>query len=88
MAPRSTLCRVWQVISDRHFGPKSKLRVSWIRDPWYRYLHMLIATSIAPREESRECCNQGDLFFLYCLYWGETWWSILALPQTSLGLVP
>ncbi|MFS7952743.1 hypothetical protein Hanom_Chr07g00610531 [Helianthus anomalus] len=33
----------------------------------YRYLHRLIATSIAPREQSREWCNLGDLFYTYCI---------------------
>ncbi|MFS8013864.1 hypothetical protein Hanom_Chr15g01338031 [Helianthus anomalus] len=72
MAPRSTLCRFWQVISDRCFGPNSKSKVSWIRDLLYCYMHRLIATPIAPREESREWCNQGDLFYMYCLVWGKT----------------
>ncbi|KAJ0430060.1 hypothetical protein HanHA300_Chr17g0664591 [Helianthus annuus] len=72
MPPRTTLLRFWQTISTRRFGPKSKSRASLITDPLYRYLHKLIATSIAPREKSREWCNQGDLFYLYYLIWGET----------------
>ncbi|KAJ0940349.1 hypothetical protein HanRHA438_Chr02g0082341 [Helianthus annuus] len=71
MAPRTTLMRFWQVISQHRFGTTSKQRASYITDPLYRYLHKLIATSIAPREQSREWCTQGDLFYLYCLIWGE-----------------
>ncbi|MFS7928411.1 hypothetical protein Hanom_Chr04g00320431 [Helianthus anomalus] len=72
MAPRTTLLRFWQVISPHRFSPRSKSRASCITDPLSRYLHKLIATSIAPREKSREWCNRGDLFYLCCLIWGET----------------
>ncbi|XP_035837093.1 uncharacterized protein LOC118485003 [Helianthus annuus] len=71
MPPRTTLMRFWQVISQHRFGTTSKQRASYITDPLYRYLHKLIATSITPREQSREWCTQGDLFHLYCLIWGE-----------------
>ncbi|MFS7998894.1 hypothetical protein Hanom_Chr12g01159571 [Helianthus anomalus] len=53
------------------FDTSSKKRASYITDPPYRYLHKLIATSIAPREQSREWCTPGDLLYLYCLIWGE-----------------
>ncbi|MFS7951715.1 hypothetical protein Hanom_Chr07g00598381 [Helianthus anomalus] len=66
MPPCSTLVRFWQVIDLGRFG-RSKSRVSRIRDPLYRYLHGLIVTSIALREQSRGRCNHGDLFYLYCL---------------------
>ncbi|MFS8033160.1 hypothetical protein Hanom_Chr17g01566241 [Helianthus anomalus] len=67
MAACMTLLRFWQRIRPHRFGPRSKSRSSCIPDPLYRYLHKLIATSIAPREKSREWCNQGDLFYLYYL---------------------
>ncbi|KAJ0736213.1 hypothetical protein HanPI659440_Chr11g0441021 [Helianthus annuus] len=59
----------WQVIAgaDHWEHDKSKGRVSFVRDPLYRYLHHLLATSISARGYSRECCTTTDLFFLYCL---------------------
>ncbi|MFS7945677.1 hypothetical protein Hanom_Chr06g00527031 [Helianthus anomalus] len=38
----------------------------------YRYLHRLIATPIASREQSHECCNLGDSFYMYCLIWRQS----------------
>ena len=66
MLPRSTLVSFLMVIVTRLFG-KTKGRYTAIRDPLYRYLHRCIATSIAPRFQSREWCNKSDLFYLYCL---------------------
>ncbi|MFS7920776.1 hypothetical protein Hanom_Chr03g00228721 [Helianthus anomalus] len=45
-ALRSTVVRFWGVIGRGPFG-RSKARVSCIVDLIYRYLHRLIATSIA-----------------------------------------
>ncbi|KAF5761333.1 hypothetical protein HanXRQr2_Chr16g0763881 [Helianthus annuus] len=59
----------WQVIAgENHWEhDKSKGRVSFVRDPLYRYLQHLLATSISARGYSREWCTTTDLFFLYCL---------------------
>ncbi|KAJ0804223.1 hypothetical protein HanPI659440_Chr02g0035641 [Helianthus annuus] len=66
---KPTLVGFWQVIAgaDHWEHEKSKGRVSFVRDPLYRYLHHLLATSISARGYSREWCTTTDLFFLYCL---------------------
>ncbi|KAM0048893.1 putative FHY3/FAR1 family protein [Helianthus debilis subsp. tardiflorus] len=66
---KPTLVGFWQVIAgENHWEyEKSKGRVSFVRDPLYRYLHHLLATSISARGYSREWCTTTDLFFLYCL---------------------
>ncbi|MFS8017614.1 hypothetical protein Hanom_Chr15g01382491 [Helianthus anomalus] len=61
-APCTALLRFLRVISQHPFGPRSKSRSSYITDPLYCYLHKLIATSIAPREKSREWYNQEISF--------------------------
>ncbi|KAJ0851365.1 hypothetical protein HanPSC8_Chr13g0591361 [Helianthus annuus] len=59
----------WQVIAgaDHWEHDKSKGRVSFVRDPLYRYLHHLLAISISARGYSREWCTTTYLFFVYCL---------------------
>ncbi|KAM0055397.1 hypothetical protein Hdeb2414_s0006g00205591 [Helianthus debilis subsp. tardiflorus] len=66
---KPTLVGFWQVIAgENHWEhEKSKGRVSFVRDPLYRYLHHLLATSISACGYSREWCTTTDLFFLYCL---------------------
>ncbi|KAM0064476.1 hypothetical protein Hdeb2414_s0003g00103391 [Helianthus debilis subsp. tardiflorus] len=66
---KPTLVGFWQVIAgaDHWEHDKSKGRVSFVKDPLYRYLHHLLATSISARGYSREWCTTTDLFFLYCL---------------------
>ncbi|XP_035836908.1 uncharacterized protein LOC118484905 [Helianthus annuus] len=66
---KPTLVGFWQVIAgaDHWEHEKSKGRVSFVRDPLYRYLHHLLATSISARGYSRGWCTTTDLFFLYCL---------------------
>ncbi|KAL8239381.1 hypothetical protein R6Q59_015948 [Mikania micrantha] len=61
----------WPHIADDLFAG-TKARVSRIRDPLIRYMHLLIATSIAGRGRSREWCMSQDLFYLYCLITGRT----------------
>lgn len=60
----------WSVISAGPF-PWPTGKASAITDPLYRYLHRLIATSIAPRKESRDRVTTTDLFYLYCLLTGR-----------------
>ncbi|KAJ0644415.1 hypothetical protein HanRHA438_Chr16g0754041 [Helianthus annuus] len=66
---RPTLLGFWQVIAGANHWEhdKSKGRVSFIRDPLYRYMHHMLATSIAARGYNREWCTSTDLFFFYCL---------------------
>ena len=64
-----TLQRFWYVISGGGFFTDSSRRASDIVDPLHRYMHMLIAWSMAPRYRGREHVTSGDLFFLYCLIW-------------------
>ncbi|KAL8204993.1 hypothetical protein R6Q57_010616 [Mikania cordata] len=67
----ATLRAWWPLIADDPFVG-TKARVSRIRDPLIRYMHRLIATSIAGRGRSREWCTLQDLFYLYCLITGRT----------------
>ncbi|KAL8214005.1 hypothetical protein R6Q57_003454, partial [Mikania cordata] len=62
----ATLRAWWPHIAEDPFVG-TKARVSRIRDPLIRYMHLLIATSIAGRGRSREWCTLQDLFYLYCL---------------------
>ncbi|KAJ0836713.1 hypothetical protein HanRHA438_Chr16g0770101 [Helianthus annuus] len=63
----------FQVLASDRLGSLWPLEVEGFtyQRPLFRYLHRLIATYITPCEQSREWCNQGDLFYLYCLIWGE-----------------
>ncbi|KAL8216770.1 hypothetical protein R6Q57_023607 [Mikania cordata] len=67
----ATLRAWWPLIADDPFAG-TKARVSRIRDPLIRYMHRLIATSIAGHGRSREWCTLQDLFYLYCLVTGHT----------------
>ncbi|KAD5803697.1 hypothetical protein E3N88_15057 [Mikania micrantha] len=67
----ATLRAWWPLIADDPFAG-TKARVTRIRDPLIRYMHRLIATSIAGRGRSREWCTLQDLFYLYCLITGRT----------------
>jgi hypothetical protein len=55
----------WPTIGEHAFGGGS--RVSNIRDPLYRYMHRMIATSIAGRGKGTERVTAIDLFYLRCL---------------------
>ncbi|KAF5774746.1 hypothetical protein HanXRQr2_Chr13g0604181 [Helianthus annuus] len=66
MMDRQTLISFWRVISRAPFG-KSWQKATTIKDPLYRYLHHVIASTIVPRGSSKENVNLSDLFFLYCL---------------------
>ncbi|KAF5814804.1 hypothetical protein HanXRQr2_Chr03g0115241 [Helianthus annuus] len=66
MMDRQTLISFWRAISRAPFG-KSWQKATTIRDPLYRYLHHVIASTIVPRGSSKEKVNLSDLFFLYCL---------------------
>jgi hypothetical protein len=66
--PIDELVAWWPAIGDGPFTSES--RSSDIRDPLYRYLHRLIATSITGRRSGVERCTSRDLFFLRCLLRG------------------
>ncbi|KAJ0495393.1 hypothetical protein HanIR_Chr12g0608291 [Helianthus annuus] len=66
MMDRQTLISFWRAISRAPFG-KSWQKATTIRDPLYRYLHHVIASTIVSRGSSKEKVNLSDLFFLYCL---------------------
>ncbi|MFS8022711.1 hypothetical protein Hanom_Chr16g01442711 [Helianthus anomalus] len=53
---RPTLLGFWQVIvgANHWEHDKSNGRVSFIRDPLYRYMHHMLATSIVVRDYNRE----------------------------------
>ncbi|MFS7941809.1 hypothetical protein Hanom_Chr06g00480751 [Helianthus anomalus] len=70
MMDRQTLISFWRAISRVPFG-KSWQKATTIRDPLYRYLHQVIASTIVPRGSSKEKVNLSDHFFLYCLLRGQ-----------------
>jgi hypothetical protein len=55
----------WPAIGEFAFGAGS--RTSHIRDPLYRYMHRMIATSITGRGKGTEKVSAIDLFYLRCL---------------------
>ncbi|KAL8196526.1 hypothetical protein R6Q57_024821 [Mikania cordata] len=59
----------WPRIGDEPFVRAA--RVTRIRDPFIRYLHRFIASSITGRRMSQEWCKSQDLFFLYCVLSGR-----------------
>ncbi|KAF5754628.1 hypothetical protein HanXRQr2_Chr17g0793431 [Helianthus annuus] len=65
--PHSTLVRFWQVIGWGRFG-RSKSRVSYIRDPLFRYLHRLITTSIHRASRVASGVIKGICFICFVLY--------------------
>ena len=70
MLPRQLLVSFWRFIAVTPFG-RAQAKASQIRDPLYIYIHHAIATSIAPRGQSRDKVGTTDLFFLYCLLLGR-----------------
>ncbi|KAL8214024.1 hypothetical protein R6Q57_003473 [Mikania cordata] len=59
----------WPRIGDEPFVRAA--RVTRIRDPLFRYLHRVIASSITGRGMSHEWCTSQDLLFLYCILSGR-----------------
>ncbi|MFS7951752.1 hypothetical protein Hanom_Chr07g00598821 [Helianthus anomalus] len=89
---RPTLLGFWQVIAGPNTWEhdKSKGRVSFISDPLYRYMHHMLATSIAARGYSREWCTGTNLFFFYSLLYRRPCArsSPVTVIACSLGIVP
>jgi len=54
---------VWGRISDYPWGT-AVLRASKIRDPFHRYIHRVIAQTIAGRGDSQELVTHQDLYYL------------------------
>ncbi|KAL8227352.1 hypothetical protein R6Q57_017184 [Mikania cordata] len=78
----ATLRAWWPLIADDPFAG-TKARVSRIRDPLIRYMHRLIATSIAGRGRSREWSRCRIYFICTTSSPGVHVSSRAALPSTS-----
>ncbi|KAD7479730.1 hypothetical protein E3N88_02866 [Mikania micrantha] len=55
----------WPQISDSPLLDKA--RVSTMRDPLHRYIHMVLAYTIVGRKQSLEWCMQTDLIYLHSI---------------------
>ena len=59
------LARFWESITVTAYSRTN--HESSIRDPLIRYIHRIIACTIAGRKSGNDKCNTVDLFCLYCI---------------------
>ena len=63
-----TMDLIWRQIADgRNFQAANKLKATYLWDPLHRYMHRVIAHSIAGHKVTSGGVIINDVFCLYCL---------------------
>ena len=65
----SQLAAFWMRIADSAYSTSAV--ESSIRDPFLRYIHRVLASTLIGRKSGAEKCNQLDVFCLYCIHEGR-----------------